>query len=106
MDPSMKQRIKQQQQQQLISINTLSAKIKAYNNFINDEDQLSKEEERRISKNSNEKKSFNESEAKNNFYFVCFPHLLELLDSERMKWREYNIENEREKKKKKESKKI
>lgn len=27
---------------------------------------------RRISKNSNEKKSFNESEAKNNFYFVCF----------------------------------
>jgi hypothetical protein len=33
---------------------------------------MRKKEMRRISKNSNEKKSFNESEAKNNFYFVCF----------------------------------
>lgn len=45
-----------------ISINTL-AKIKAYNNFINDEDQPGREE-RRISKNSNEKKSFNERREK------------------------------------------
>lgn len=40
-----------------ISINTL-AEIKAYNNFINDGNQAKKKE--RISKNSNEKKSFNE----------------------------------------------
>jgi hypothetical protein len=44
---------------QCISINTL-AEIKAYNNFINDEDQPG-EEENGGKKNSNEKKSFSRS---------------------------------------------
>jgi hypothetical protein len=46
-------------QSQCISINTL-AEIKAYNNFINDEDQPG-EEENGGKKNSNEKKSFSRS---------------------------------------------